>query len=462
VRAPRRRGNCRRCTALPFSSGSDLFSPRDPLPDVGQFAPLSPLDAYREDLRRHPNIADFGPNEAIWLIVACGIHRLAQLTGHERAKAAAAFGESLEEIRKDGTQIESDTPSNVPVVTQLEGLQDGLRSYAVSGVADRLLENSRTMAIDIEGSGALLLARSLIVSAMRLAPESAWTQQGFCFAQLGRIARTLSDFATAEQYYDAAATIGATHGVPEVEAWAAMGKAVSAIRKGNYPRGRELFQRGLAIAEANGLTDLVRSGHQGLGVAAYKAGDYESALKHEWLVFEDTEDSPTRRARALGNVSQTFLEMGYPQAAMRGFHAALALSNVTRSRLPFLGGAVVAAVRLGDRELMRSIAEAIDRESSPTFPYETGQALVGLAQAYAELGEETKLREVLGKARRLAKQGGFFELMHSVDQIESKMAQLKPSRPKRLSDDSADVMRSVEALPWEERWLDPEVQHSHG
>src|SRR5215813_1362545 len=97
--------------------------------DVAQLSPLSPLDAYREDLSRQPNVADFGPFEAIWLIVACGLHRLVQLSGDEQAKASASFGESLEAIRQDAGTDTADS-GELAIGNQIASLQSGLQAFA--------------------------------------------------------------------------------------------------------------------------------------------------------------------------------------------------------------------------------------------------------------------------------------------------------------------------------------------
>jgi tetratricopeptide (TPR) repeat protein len=396
---------------------------------------------------------DFGPFEAIWLIVACGVHRLAQLTSGERVSACVALADSLEAIRTDESSREtSPSPEQDAVVRQLASLQDALRAMSTGGSPDPLLASARSFASDVESAGALLLARSILASALRLSVEAGPREHGLTFAQLGRIARTLGDFSGAEDHYSSAGALGRRFEIPELEAREYIGRAVIALRKGNYPRGRELFRKALACAEPANLTELSQAAHNGLQIAAAKAGDFDSALEHGWKAFVGGQNGPDRGAELLASLAEICLLAGYPQAALHGFLASLSRMTLPRMRLPTLGSAVVAAAR-SEPSLVETIARAIETEAHAAFPYETGQALVGLASAYALTGNESLLRDCLTRARKIARQGGFFELMYSVEQIEVGTT-VKPPQPKKLSELSTGVVRSIEDLTWDSAALE--------
>jgi hypothetical protein len=217
--------------------------------------------------------------------------------------------------------------------------------------------------------------------------------------------------------------------------------------RGNYPRARRCFQDGLEIATAAGLAELQSVGHQGLLIAAITAGDSDTALVHGWAAYELARGNCDREAELLINVSHVSLVAGYPEAALRGFLASLLRASSARFRLPSLGGAAVASARVGNRELVATIARAAeDSLLSAGLPFESAGALRSLSEAYEVVGDAARAEDYRLRARALARKNGFFEIVLATE-LKDTPAEAKPAASRRrLTKESLSVIESLEAM----------------
>jgi tetratricopeptide (TPR) repeat protein len=241
--------------------------------------------------------------------------------------------------------------------------------------------------------------------------------------------------------------VGEQHAVPQLIARAALGKGVTARRRGNYPRARKYFEAGLERAEAASLTELAGQAHQGLVIAAATARDYDTALVHGWRAYELLSGDTTRQAEMLVNLARICVEAGYPAAGLRGYFAATSRHRSPRFCLPTYGSAAEAGAALGHLELVERLSSRIDEMVTESgLPYESAQALRSLYTAYSRCGDAPRAEGYRTRARELAKRNGFFEVVLATEPPEVSVAPKRQTRRRALAQPSFQVVQSIEAL----------------
>jgi tetratricopeptide (TPR) repeat protein len=273
-------------------------------------------------------------------------------------------------------------------------------------------------------------------------PNASSREAGLNLIEQGRIARLLGDLDSAEELYALAAESAADD--TEVGVRSLIGRGIAARVRGNYPAARSHFQTALADALEGGFSELAYMGHSGLLIAAAIAGDIDTALVHGWAAFQLAEGDETRQNEMLVNLGQLALDAGYPSAAVRGFTVALSRTRAARLRLPAIGGAVVAAAKLNNRELVAQLRDLAEAEiGRSAFAYENAQLLRAISTSLAAIGDADGAESYRKQARQRAKAGGFFEIVLAT---EPKTI-VEPVSPKRtLEKKSALVIDALEQM----------------
>ena len=404
----------------------------------------SPLEAYRSDLTRNPNRTDFGRSDTVWLLVAHCLHRLSRAQGEARRSIAENCASAIADL---ATTVTPDTAEEHEMLVVLERLRGALRSLDEVESAGIVVSASRTLAGHMGEAGALWLMYSAIGHARVAGAAAPPRELGLAMADQAWVARTLGDLNSADDLYDQVLALGTRRGVIELEARALLGKGVTARVRGNYPDARNAFRRGLARASAGGLSELESVAHQGLLIAAATAGDWDTALVHGWSAYELAQGNADREAELLINISQVSLDSGYPEAALRGFLSSLVRSTGARLRLPSLGGAALAAARVGNRDLVETIARVADESLMIAgFPFESASALRSLSDAYDVLSESTRAEDYRLRARTLARKNGFFEIVLATEAKEAPAKRAPAVERRHLTDASHSVIESLEAM----------------
>jgi tetratricopeptide (TPR) repeat protein len=403
----------------------------------------SPLEAYRSDLSRHPSRTDFGRSDTVWLLVAHCLHRLSRAQRDARRSIAENCAAAINDL---ATTVSPDTPEEAAMLTELDRMRRGLVTLDIRRGATEVVVAARALADQMGDAGALWLAFSTLGHARLAAPTAEPRELGLAMADQGWVARSLGDLDSADELYEGVAGAGATHNEPELRARALLGQGVNARVRGNYPKARAAFRDGLAIAAAADLHDLQSIGHQGLLIAAITAGDSDTALVHGWAAFELACGYPDREAEILINLSHVSMVAGYADAALRGFVASLRRSPASRFRLPSLGGAAVAAARVGNRDLVTAIARTSeDSLITGALPFESASALRSLSEAFETIGDAARAEDYRLRARALARKNGFFEIVLATEPKDLSTRTSVPQR-RELERASRQVIESLEAM----------------
>jgi tetratricopeptide (TPR) repeat protein len=407
----------------------------------------SPLEAYRADLSRNPNRTDFGRSDTVWLLVAHCLHRLSRSQGDARRSIAENCASAIGDLA--GT-VSPDTAEEASMLTQLARIRTGLPGIDTARGASEVVESTRMLAIQMADAGALWLAYSAL-GHVRIAADAAPVRDlGMAMAEQAWVARSLGDLDSADDLYQGVAAAGKQHDEHELQARALLGLGVNARVRGNYPKARRAFKDGLALAVSAGNAELQSVGHQGLLIAAITAGDSDTALVHGWAAYELARGNCEREAELLVNVSHVSMVAGYPEAALHGFCASLKRASAARFRLPSLGGAAVASARVGNRDLVATIARvAEDSLLIAGLPYESAGVLRSLSEAFDVVGDAPRAEDYRLRARALARKNGFFEIVLATEPKDTQATKESAASRRKLTTASLNVIQSLEAMETE-------------
>ncbi len=393
-------------------------------------APRPPLAAYREDLARRGGGQPFGPSDATWLSMATILSHAVDVPVDSRPSLVDTLRGVLL-----GDPALRDT------------LNDGQEGTAAEELElDRVAPVVRSVVRRMEDNGALHLAYSVLTTLANADLRLSVLERGRVLAQLGRVAWKAGAVDASREHYRRAEVLGRTARIPELRIRAWIGYSIVARIRGNYPEVRSWATRAAHEADRAGLSALGALAYHSLMVSAAVAGDLNAALVYGWRAFEGAAGDPATEASALLNLSQYLLECGQPQAAVRGFVAALERGPNARDALPALGGLALAAAAVKDRPLVLATTARIERlvAIAPT-PYECAAALLELSQALAAIGHPSAA-ESRARALDLAQRHGFNELTHRLESFRIEMPVTRVDTVHVLDSDATAVAHAVASL----------------
>jgi tetratricopeptide (TPR) repeat protein len=403
--------------------------------------PLSPFDAYRTDLDRTNSRSEFGGSDTAWLLMAHCLNRLSRVGDSVREQLARQSAEALRDLRGSG----SETPaSSSQHATDFDRLIGGLTTIDSPMGADSVARSVRGFSLRMSEAGALSVAYSLLGSARTALTQSSDRERGLLAAEQARVARLLGDLDSADELYRVSALIGERASDSDLLSRSALGRGVLARIRGNYPRARMFFLEGLRLARAAGSDELQYLGHQGMTIVSGVTGDFSAGIEHGWSAYELGAGDETREGESLTNLAHLCLDAGYPAAALRAFLSALSRSSVLRVRLPGLGGAALAAGRVGDRQRLDRLSDEISRTVERSMmPYENAFALRNLAIAYQALGDDVTSERFRQVTLKIAREKGYHEIEVTTERAE--LARSAPSsQPRELEPKPQSLVFSLE------------------
>ena len=405
----------------------------------------SPLDAYREDLSRANDRTRFGLSDEFWILLATGLRRVANDDVANRPAATRRLANILVTFARElvkspdpaSAAPATDGAGSAAIAVRVNDVAHALARFPEPEDAGLLVRHVRATAADAEEAGALELSREMLTDLRDLSSHAQPLDQGMILMQLARIARSAGELDAAHDLLRAVGDLGRATGTTELEVHEAVGEAVLVHTRGNVPASRQLFEKALAGATTLGLPDVVGLAHQGLMLVASQVGDVDGAIHHAWLAVSAARTEGAREAEALNNLAHLCMQAGYNEAALGGFVAALALTKAPRIRIPVWAGVATAAGRLVDVRRVRLAADAVSREASDAFPFETSSALLAVARAERAVGNSEAGDAAARKAAVIAHAHGFFEITHYLHQDEQ-------VAPTPLAEPGREVVRSLE------------------
>jgi tetratricopeptide (TPR) repeat protein len=407
--------------------------------------PEAPLDAYRSDVARNRTTEDFGGGDTVWLLTAHCLSRLNRASFEDLdllgTQCASALRDFTDPTSGGATLSEAEIADLCLVV-------DGFARVRERAGADVLARGIRGMARRMTEAGALSMAYTTVDLARRVADRAPDRERGLLAADQAMVARLLGDLEAADELYRQVEAVGDRSGDFIVLARAYIGRGVVDRVRGNYPRSRIYFERGLELSESVKAQDLVRLANHGLMICHAIAKNFDRALQHGWTAYTLSVGQDAEEVEALSNLAQLSLDAGYPAAALRGYAAVVGRTTSARVALASLGGVAMAAAHSGDLAVLERAGSAIEsRVAVSALPYENAQALCQLAEAYSLVGLPESSEKYRAAARKLAKSRGFFEILHKTDSEQvAKPVPIPVRVSTSLSAPSQDVLASMVEL----------------
>jgi tetratricopeptide (TPR) repeat protein len=387
------------------------------------------LSAYRAELRRRPGSASLARGDASWVTLGVLFEHAAGLAPRRHVLLASA----REELRR---------ALSAEVWHRGSSIDD-------SPLADDELLAPRVRALceEVEDAGAVILADAILQAYLRSGDDASALERARCDALRGRLAWKRGDQDLAAEFYWQVEQQGITLAAPELEARAAIGQAILARLRGNYPASREAGARAVRVAQRSGYPRLCALGHQTLMIACAAAGDLDSAVQHAWAAYTDVRGDATGEAAGLVDLAQLFYDHGHYDLAEAGFSTALRVPLPDRIRLPALGGAALTAAQRGDVPTVRQLVEEVYGDGTPgALPYATAGAWLDAAEACARIGDHARARRMRAAAAALAMAYAYHELAHRADELARAIPNAPPAQPAPLSPESITISCAVRAL----------------
>lgn len=385
--------------------------------------PLSPLQAFAADAQDAASRGAFLDHQLLpWLSIA--------------QTADALSSAPRIRLRQDLTHIESLLP-------EYRGRRPTLThdaQPAPTDSLDQLYERFRSAAEDMELAGCFELAFTTVSAVCRLAIDSGYAALALATVHLGRVARQMNDYDSAEQCYESVVerTIHERDGPLAARGY--VGQALIHDMRGNRPAAQRLYQKALRSAVLGGGAYVHAC--QGLMTLAISDNRLADAMLFGWKLYDASEQDQETRAGALADLSVVALRAGFFEPARNGFVQVFQMRPSSRVMMVALGGAVRAAGRLHLAAEVHDLAQAIHGEiARGNQSHDAAQILMYLAEAYWLVGEHETAQSTLGRARELATTFRYHEYEFRADAMERAWA-ASPSLQPPVSDVRAPRTRS--------------------
>jgi hypothetical protein len=377
------------------------------------FAPQLPLAAYRDDRSRAPHMPELTACDGELVSIGVMLSRCAQL--RQVSGGASETMRLRQQCFVMATRALESADRSIPWTDQPAAVEASLLSLAIRSVADIA-----------EDGGALRLANSLLhLASQELGAEAGPVECGRIVAQRGRVARKSGDTEAAGTLYVATLDMAQRENSDELRARALIGLGMLAWNRGNMPATRIHFSSALDAATRGAVSDQAAMAHHGLMLVAAASGAFDEAVVHAWAAFKDVAGDRTREGEALLNVAQAVLDCGKPAVALRAFAAALSRRLPARLELPALGGAAIAAARLGHTDMLHRIIARIDALDSSDFGFERTSAQADAASALA-LANEPSAEARRAAVMHAASEAGFHEIAYRMENLRTEVGTPKP------------------------------------
>jgi hypothetical protein len=387
------------------------------------------LSAYRVELARRPAGTALAPDDGDWLVIGTLLGHAADASSARRSRLLSVVRDRLRAILGEaawamGSPIDPAPPPNAAV----------------------LAPRVRVLCERVEDADAAIFADALLGMYLGSGDPVSALERGRFDALRARLAWKRGDHEIAEEHYRQVEKRAAALGSAELETRAAIGYALVARLRGNYPASRAAAERATAIAEANGLHRLAALGHHALMVVAATVGQWDLALRHAWLAFEDVRGDPIAEATQLVDMAQLFYNAGHYDLATAGFTTALRQPIPHRVLLPALGGAALAAARRGESGLVASYAErARSQGGDSTLHHATAASWLDVAEACLLVGDTGRSESLREAALGLASSHAYHELVYRAEHL-AVPARPSVARAIAFSDESREIGHAVQEL----------------
>ncbi len=411
----------------------------------------TPFEAYQLDLGRLGVDDDLCAADSMWLLVAHCLSRFANQPETARLDLAGRCALALEQFAASAADADTEDSKALdePALGDLARLIEALQKYGERAGQELLAKTALDMSAQMSALGALTLAHTMVGHARQAALHIPERTRGLMISEQARLMRLLGNLDESVALYAQVHAMGERARDEVLLARAAIGRGVIARVRGNYPSAHSFFTDALNRSEKAGSAELQRLAHQGLFVVAAMCESWDDALRHGWLTLVLGAGNPAHEAEALINLAHVSWGAGFPRAALHAVLKAMSSTTDQRMLLPALGTAVLAAARCDERAMLECLAERMERTvEASNLPFEEADALISLSLAFAQLGLTSRAESARCRAREIAEERGFHELVHKAERTELTRPVIL-TETRELSKNTREVVAKLETLEYE-------------
>lgn len=367
--------------------------------------PLSVLQAFQEDADgAAARAVELGPHLLDWVAAA---QLACDLAAHvtESVPHASARVATLLDADPLLQSVSARRPSMV---------RDGYPAPddPVSALAERLRVHAEAM----EQNGCFELALTTVSAVCRITSATNAAAHSLATLHLGRIARQMSDFESAEDCYRAAISRALHIREPPIAARGHIGLALVQDMRGNFPKAIKHYRQALRYAVTGG--GAWTQAHQGLMSIAVGMDQLGDALEHGWAVYDANDTDSETRASVLSELALVALKAGFPGPARQGWTHTLTISDTPRVRVLVWAGIARAAARMADNSAVLDAARQVEIEAArANLPHDRALALLRTAEALFHIGDVSAATGLLGTVGSLAQAHRFHELAWHAERL---------------------------------------------
>ena len=384
--------------------------------------------AFLEELSREDE------SETTRAAVAAGLAVL-RLVRAWAAAGGAPAAQIVPPVRAAIDDLTERTPMRAILASVVEALESS-PGPSMQSVAPRLIAYGQALEYEAKMALAAEVYRTVIAYTH---PAEDADMAIMAHLRLGFCLYMRNDMEGARCTYAAAGQLGETSGDVIGVLRARIGEAQIAMRRGNLPRAEEILDDTIARAAAPELRDVRSRALHDRSAVAYLRGDYRLAGR----LAEDSLQCCVgiqQRERVLANIAGIFAALGVLDTARDAY---LVLATTAQEQLVRWASALN-LLEITAREMARPPFERFRREleSADLPPDMMANFHLIAGQGYGRLGEPHQARSYLERARTLAEEPRFGQILFEAE----RELRMLPTRRDHVPDVSADVPEDLLAL----------------
>ena len=385
------------------------------------------MDEQTAGMRHAPFFAELstlGDDDRSWRAVSAGLVTL-RLIDAWVAEGAAVVAADAWGVRAVGAAIE-EMPEGLSTRAILGSVFAALRESRGGDlhlVAPRLMAYARSLELDAKWELAGDVYETIISHAHPVEESDvvivAHLRLAFCQRSLGALDE-------ASRSYQLAGSIAGE--VDDIFGMlrARIGAAKISLERGNLPRAERLLDDVIGEVAARGdLPEIHAVALQDRAAVAFHRGRYDHAVELAYASFALTED-PVNRDRLLSDIALTFTKLGVYSAARDAYLIVEATAQEQFQRW----AASLNLMELAAHEGAMSVFERY-RRSLAALPFPPSQRVqyhLQAAEGYEALGDPRAALDAGHRARALAAQFGFHQLVFHADALVRRVEQGRTRR----------------------------------
>ena len=409
---------------------------------------------HEQSMRHLPffaELASLEEHDSAWRSVSAGLVTLRLVDAWIEEGRAAVLQDGWG-MRSVEAAIE-EMPGGVPTGAILLSIVKALRASApgdLHAIAPRLMAYARALDLDAKWTLAADVYATVIAHAHPVEESdvaiTAHLRLAYCERSLG----ALDDAAAS---YDAASRIANEMDDMFGVLRAQIGAAKIAIARGNLPRAEALLDETIVRAQQHELVDVHAMALQDRAMVAHLRGRYDLAVQFAYSALERTPDGADRD-RLLSDIAGAFYMLGLHSVARDAYLIVQATAQEQYQRWAATINLMEIAARDGSRTLFERYRRSLDGSTLP--PAQSAQFQLQVSESYEALAEPEAARAAGERARSIAGEYGFNQVLFEADALLGRLA--KGTAPARApaAAEMPDALRGIADQIGEMRRLVPQ------